>query len=95
MAYNTKSKTLMFLSEKLAGASLRYPTYDKELYVGSCMANLATLSLTSGVCFPNDHWIDILMIFFQFYIGLGMIVITSLLWLIDLVKWFIYSLSQN
>ena len=25
-------RPLMFFSEKLTGASLRYPTYDKELY---------------------------------------------------------------
>lgn len=47
----------MHLSEKLNGAALNYPTYDKELLcLSESTTNLATLLVPKGVCYP--YWTD-------------------------------------
>ena len=41
-----EGRPIAYFSEKLSGATLKYPTYDKEVVcVGSGLGNLATLSL--------------------------------------------------
>ncbi|CAA7035552.1 unnamed protein product [Microthlaspi erraticum] len=50
-------KPIAYFSEKLGGATLNYPTYDKgALCAGPSLANLAALLMAQGVCYPyTDH----------------------------------------
>jgi hypothetical protein len=41
---------IAYFSEKLSGAALSYPTYDKEMYASRGFGKLAALSMAKGIC---------------------------------------------
>jgi len=43
-------RPIAYFSEKLNGAALNYPTYDKELYALVRTLEVATLPVAQGVC---------------------------------------------
>ena len=45
-------KLLVYFSEKLNGATLKYPTYDKELFVVHILHVPATLLMAYRICDP-------------------------------------------
>ena len=51
-----EGRPIAYFSENLSGAALKYPTYDKELfvYIDSDLGNLATLSLAQGVFYSHQ-----------------------------------------
>jgi hypothetical protein len=40
---------IAYFSEKLSGAALSYPTYDKEMYASRGFGKLAALSMAKGI----------------------------------------------